>query len=139
MIFLFSKTQKGKNCNCFLVQVEWVVSRDGESYFIFSGGLPQDVTGAQPSITVMQVYSLYCTLYWTHVIKNLTINTIRVLYELLQNVIQYIRTTQTPKSTVAMLKYVGPMFIFLMTDRVNKTLSDREVPGAFLVGKMTLI
>ncbi|XP_023338537.1 syntaxin-binding protein 5 [Eurytemora carolleeae] len=35
-------------------KVEWVVSRDGESYFIFSGGLPQDVTGAQPSITVMQ-------------------------------------------------------------------------------------
>jgi len=35
--------------------VEWIVTKDSESYFIFSGGLPQDVTGAQPSITVMQV------------------------------------------------------------------------------------
>lgn len=35
-------------------KVEWVVSREGESFFFFSGGLPQDITGAQPSITVMQ-------------------------------------------------------------------------------------
>ena len=37
-----------------LLQVEWVVTRDGESVLVFSGGLPQDITGAQPSITVLQ-------------------------------------------------------------------------------------
>lgn len=35
-------------------KVDWVVSRDGDNVFIFSGGLPQDITGAQPSITVLQ-------------------------------------------------------------------------------------
>jgi len=35
-------------------KVEWVVGRDGEHIFIFSGGLPQDITGAQPSMTVQQ-------------------------------------------------------------------------------------
>ena len=62
-----------------------MVSRDGESYFIFSGGLPQDVTGAQPSITVMQVYALYCTLYWTHVIKNIIIKTTLIECNVLSN------------------------------------------------------
>ena len=37
-----------------LLQVEWFVTRDGESCLIFSGGLPEDVTGAQPSMTVLQ-------------------------------------------------------------------------------------
>ena len=40
------------------IQVEWVVSRDGDSYFLFSGGLPEDITGSQPSITVMQVIQI---------------------------------------------------------------------------------
>ena len=35
------------------MQVEWFVTRDGESCLIFSGGLPEDVTGAQPSMTVI--------------------------------------------------------------------------------------
>ena len=43
--------------DCLTAKVEWVVSRDGESYLMFAGGLPEDVTGAQPSITVMQVRS----------------------------------------------------------------------------------
>ena len=34
-------------------QVEWMTARDGDSCLVFSGGLPQDVTGAQPAITVM--------------------------------------------------------------------------------------
>ena len=34
--------------------MEWFVTRDGESCLIFSGGLPEDVTGAQPSMTVLQ-------------------------------------------------------------------------------------
>ena len=32
----------------------WVVSRDGDQYLIFSGGLPQDITGTTPSMTIMQ-------------------------------------------------------------------------------------
>jgi len=35
-------------------KVEWMTARDGDSVLVFSGGLPQDVTGAQPAITVMQ-------------------------------------------------------------------------------------
>ena len=35
------------------LQVEWMTARDGDSCLVFSGGLPQDVTGAQPAITVM--------------------------------------------------------------------------------------
>ena len=38
----------------YFPQVEWFVTRDGESCLIFSGGLPEDVTGAQPSMTVLQ-------------------------------------------------------------------------------------
>lgn len=34
-------------------QVEWMTARDGDSCLVFSGGLPQDVTGAQPAITVV--------------------------------------------------------------------------------------
>ena len=30
-----------------------MTARDGDSCLVFSGGLPQDVTGAQPAITVM--------------------------------------------------------------------------------------
>jgi syntaxin-binding protein 5 len=36
-------------------KVVWRVSRSsGEAYFVFSGGLPSDVTGVTPSITFMQ-------------------------------------------------------------------------------------
>lgn len=34
-------------------RVVWVVSRDGDQYLIFSGGLPQDITGTTPSM-IMQ-------------------------------------------------------------------------------------
>jgi len=33
-------------------KVEWLTARDGDSCLVFSGGLPEDVTGAQPAITL---------------------------------------------------------------------------------------
>ena len=33
--------------------VEWLVSRDGDNCLVFSGGLPQDITGEQPAITMI--------------------------------------------------------------------------------------
>jgi hypothetical protein len=37
------------------LQVIWRTNRSsGENYYVFSGGLPVDVTGVTPSITVMQ-------------------------------------------------------------------------------------
>jgi len=53
---VFPHKKKGEETEIMapIDKVEWVVSREGESYFMFSGGLPEDVTGAQPSITVMQ-------------------------------------------------------------------------------------
>ena len=36
-------------------KVLWRVNRSGgEAYHVFSGGLPEDVTGTTPSITIMQ-------------------------------------------------------------------------------------
>ena len=37
------------------IKVIWRTNRSsGENYYVFSGGLPSDVTGVTPSITVMQ-------------------------------------------------------------------------------------
>ena len=36
-----------------MLQVEWLTARDGDSVLVFSGGLPEDITGAQPAITLM--------------------------------------------------------------------------------------
>ena len=37
------------------MKVIWRTNRSsGENYYVFSGGLPSDVTGVTPSITVMQ-------------------------------------------------------------------------------------
>ena len=33
--------------------MEWLTARDGDSVLVFSGGLPEDITGAQPAITLM--------------------------------------------------------------------------------------
>ncbi len=48
--------ETNKVCACDPIEkVLWRVSRSsGENYFIFSGGLPPDVTGVTPSITIMQ-------------------------------------------------------------------------------------
>ncbi|XP_011049195.1 PREDICTED: syntaxin-binding protein 5 isoform X5 [Acromyrmex echinatior] len=47
-------TKDGEPERCKAIQkVEWKLSRAGEAYVIFSGGLAQDTTGRTPSITVM--------------------------------------------------------------------------------------
>ncbi|XP_018307499.1 syntaxin-binding protein 5 isoform X1 [Mycetomoellerius zeteki] len=47
-------TKDGEPERCKAIQkVEWKLSRSGEAYVIFSGGLAQDTTGRTPSITVM--------------------------------------------------------------------------------------
>ncbi len=49
------ETNKVERCDA-IEKVLWRVNRSsGESYFVFSGGLPEDVTGSTPSITIMQV------------------------------------------------------------------------------------
>jgi len=47
------KNKAGDECD-EISKVNWIVSRDGDPYLIFSGGLPTDITGTTPSITVMQ-------------------------------------------------------------------------------------
>ncbi|XP_031780459.1 syntaxin-binding protein 5 isoform X9 [Nasonia vitripennis] len=48
-------TKDGKPEPCKAIQkVEWKLSRSGEAYVIFSGGLAYDTTGRTPSITVIQ-------------------------------------------------------------------------------------
>ncbi|XP_018055711.1 PREDICTED: syntaxin-binding protein 5 isoform X4 [Atta colombica] len=47
-------TKDGEPERCKAIQkVEWKLSRAGEAYVIFSGGLAQDTTGRTPSITVI--------------------------------------------------------------------------------------
>ncbi|XP_011860243.1 PREDICTED: syntaxin-binding protein 5 isoform X8 [Vollenhovia emeryi] len=47
-------TKDGEPERCKAIQkVEWKLSRSGEAYVIFSGGLAQDTTGRTPSITVI--------------------------------------------------------------------------------------
>ncbi|XP_061936659.1 syntaxin-binding protein 5 isoform X8 [Apis cerana] len=47
-------TKDGEPEPCKLIQkVEWKLSRSGEAYVIFSGGLAYDTTGRTPSITVI--------------------------------------------------------------------------------------
>ncbi|KAG5322068.1 STXB5 protein, partial [Acromyrmex heyeri] len=47
-------TKDGEPERCKTIQkVEWKLSRAGEAYVIFSGGLAQDTTGRTPSITVI--------------------------------------------------------------------------------------
>ncbi|XP_018345912.1 PREDICTED: syntaxin-binding protein 5 isoform X5 [Trachymyrmex septentrionalis] len=47
-------TKDGEPERCKAIQkVEWKLSRTGEAYVIFSGGLAQDTTGRTPSITVI--------------------------------------------------------------------------------------
>ncbi|XP_071645377.1 syntaxin-binding protein 5 isoform X5 [Temnothorax longispinosus] len=47
-------TKDGEPERCKAIQkVEWKMSRSGEAYVIFSGGLAQDTTGRTPSITVI--------------------------------------------------------------------------------------
>ncbi|XP_011639555.1 syntaxin-binding protein 5 isoform X6 [Pogonomyrmex barbatus] len=47
-------TKDGEPERCKSIQkVEWKLSRSGEAYVIFSGGLAQDTTGRTPSITVI--------------------------------------------------------------------------------------
>ncbi|XP_024869499.1 syntaxin-binding protein 5 isoform X10 [Temnothorax curvispinosus] len=47
-------TKDGEPERCKAIQkVEWKISRSGEAYVIFSGGLAQDTTGRTPSITVI--------------------------------------------------------------------------------------
>ncbi|KAG5345830.1 STXB5 protein, partial [Acromyrmex charruanus] len=47
-------TKDGEPERCKIIQkVEWKLSRAGEAYVIFSGGLAQDTTGRTPSITVI--------------------------------------------------------------------------------------
>ena len=45
-------------------QVEWVVGRDGEHIFIFSGGLPQVITPCYPSTKLPP--SVYHSLSFIH-------------------------------------------------------------------------
>ncbi|XP_040574021.2 syntaxin-binding protein 5 isoform X1 [Lepeophtheirus salmonis] len=58
VIFPHAKKDKesGKMCPCDPIdKVYWRVRRStSESYFVFSGGLPSDVTGVTPSVTVLQ-------------------------------------------------------------------------------------
>ncbi|XP_070521861.1 syntaxin-binding protein 5 isoform X3 [Cardiocondyla obscurior] len=48
----FSKDGEPERCKP-IQKVEWKLSRSGEAYVIFSGGLAQDTTGRTPSITVI--------------------------------------------------------------------------------------
>ncbi|XP_026830827.1 syntaxin-binding protein 5 isoform X8 [Ooceraea biroi] len=53
--FPHAKTTNGEPEPCKPIQkVEWKLSRSGEAYIIFSGGLACDVTGRTPSITIIQ-------------------------------------------------------------------------------------